>query len=559
MAEKPDFDNDKYGEKYRRVYYIIDSAEISAFENQALTNFITSTSAAVVTSKYVQDRVSQNSGTCTLEETLRSLLQDISTLSKKMTHDDDMNPKTETALYERDGGRCFISGLSAGVKPTHIVAPSIQNDKDLLPGGYLRPLLEAMFRQEEIEQMFALLHAQEKGAELKNLLLMEPSVRWAFLGGHFQIIKQSCLEPPESKDPTKMRTGGWWLRRTPPGRVYAPGLPKNNKLYAIPSTPNPDTHPLPAAVLLSIHQVISRSLRNLAVEKVVEAGWPAAKPEPYTLGRIGRMFLRATLNLLPGFIRLRLFEFIDKLAGYWDPTQKNEYVKYLPLGLCLKRAHRNIENEANALLLVEKYTSINAPRLIGSATVDHFTGYILMTRIFGDPLSHVHYLTTWEERKQIGKDLAKWIAEMRRIPNKSKFLIADTLGGPISDHRFSEELWGPFNKVSDFTDRLTRDVFSKKPRHETPLSYLYERKHDVCFTHSDLHISNLYVTRGRLTGIVDWENAGFKPEYWEFTRSLWTCAGSYSRKYMYMSAFDGKYDDEYKAEMFILENSPFIF
>lgn len=53
--------------------------------------------------------------------------------------------------------------------------------------------------------------------------------------------------------------------------------------------------------------------------------------------------------------------------------------------------------------------------------------------------------------------------------------------------------------ISEFRDCLTRGV--TKPRNELPLSLLYERKYDLCFTHPDLHRSNLFVTRGRLSGI----------------------------------------------------------
>ncbi|KAF3892246.1 APH domain-containing protein [Trichophyton interdigitale] len=557
MAEKYHHDNDKYGKKFTRAFEMIDSAKLSAIEGIALSLFIGSARAPVVASKYVQDRVSQNSETCTLKETLRSIQQDLVTLARKMTCDHYVNPQTEAALYERDGGRCFISGRTLDVKPTYIISPSIRDDDDLLPGGYLRPLLEAAISPEETEKMFTLLNAQEDGSDLKNLLLMEPSIRHTFRNGHFQIIKQPYLEPPYLKDPAKLANGGWWIRRTPPGRVFVPTLPENDKLYAVPSTKNPETHPLPAMVLLSVHGIVSRPLRILEAEKRIEAGWPAQKTEPWTLGKIGITCLRTALSLIPNFVRIKLYMFIDRLIEYWDPVLKGSHVKNLPLGLCLKKSDRNIKNEANALLAVEKFTTINAPRLIDSVMIDATSGFIIMTRIFGDRLDNVYFLTTWEERKKIGEDLAKWIAEMRQILNKSNYLIADTLGGPISDHRFSGESWGPFNTVSDFIDRLTRDV--TKPRNEPPLSLLYERKYDVCFTHSDLHMSNLFVTRGRLSGIIDWENAGFKPEYWEFTRSLWPYGGERNLCYIYTCAFDGKYDDELEAEVFILHHSPFVF
>lgn len=55
------------------------------------------------------------------------------------------------------------------------------------------------------------------------------------------------------------------------------------------------------------------------------------------------------------------------------------------------------------------------------------------------------------------------------------------------------------------------------------------RGHKIVFTHADLNPRNILVERttshagqeGRqLSGIVDWETAGFYPEYWDYTKSM---------------------------------------
>lgn len=66
-------------------------------------------------------------------------------------------------------------------------------------------------------------------------------------------------------------------------------------------------------------------------------------------------------------------------------------------------------------------------------------------------------------------------------------------------------------------------------------------------------MTNLFVTRGRLSGIVDWENAGFKPEYWEYIRSMWPYGADKRAKCLYGSAFGDKYKKEYEAELYILK------
>lgn len=263
------------------------------------------------------------------------------------------------------------------------------------------------------------------------------------------------------------------------------------------------------------------------------------------------------LLIIPSFIRIPFYNFIDRQVEYWDSEQEGNYVKYLPFGLCLKKSRAHTINEANALIMIEKYTSVNAPRLIDSVMIDESSGFILMTRMFGDRLDLMYYRTTFEERDQIGDDLAQWIAELRSIPNKSNYLIANTLGKSISDHQFEHETWGPFNSIEDFNNHLVRNVFDlQQHKDKRPLSVLQERRHDACFTHSDLHMTNIFVRQGRLHGLIDFEDAGFKPEYWEFTRALWPYGGNRWDSRIYRRAFAGKYEDEWEAEAFILNNSP---
>jgi aminoglycoside phosphotransferase (APT) family kinase protein len=44
--------------------------------------------------------------------------------------------------------------------------------------------------------------------------------------------------------------------------------------------------------------------------------------------------------------------------------------------------------------------------------------------------------------------------------------------------------------------------------------------HRITFTHGDLSSSNILVEDGHISAILDWETAGWLPEYWEFTTML---------------------------------------
>lgn len=247
-----------------------------------------------------------------------------------------------------------------------------------------------------------------------------------------------------------------------------------------------------------------------------------------------------------------LYRLIIKMAGYWDP-HGDPYMKFLPFGLFLKIGRRVSHNEANALLLVEKYTSINAPRLI-NMTRGKDQGYLLMTTIPGIPMEQVLYRMTYEELHQLAKDLGKWINQYRCIPNKNKnYLLCNTLGGPLVDHRTgSAKPCGPYNTVADFLNHLVAEDIRK----EHVFSLLYGKEHRICFTHADLHLSNLMVKDGRLVGIIDWEHAGFRPEYWEYTRSLRPYFARRPYVDLFRLVFDENYEDELSAELELWRRYP---
>lgn len=273
-----------------------------------------------------------------------------------------------------------------------------------------------------------------------------------------------------------------------------------------------------------------------------------------TLGRFGQFILRGVFRILPNFVRLGFYKLVLKAVVRRDPYCDPNF-RVLPLGLCLKFGDRVSRNEANALRLVEKHTSIAAPRLIDITMDRQDNGYLLMTKVPGTPLEQVFHRMTYEERSELAKSLKEFISQYRLIPNYSRNAICDTLGGPTMDHR-TETLkpCGPFDSKKEFLDFLTKRL--EDSRNEPPLSYLYAKDHEVCFTHSDLHLSNIMVVSGQLSGIVDWENACFKPEYWEYTRAVWAYMSNKRMAELYSLAFDKSYQDELESERLIWRADP---
>jgi aminoglycoside phosphotransferase (APT) family kinase protein len=168
--------------------------------------------------------------------------------------------------------------------------------------------------------------------------------------------------------------------------------------------------------------------------------------------------------------------------------------------------------------MVERLTSIPAPRAIDVLETPRFS-YLLMTCVPGRPIGRMLDTMTDEQIKQVVLDLKGYVSELREIPNKArKFQICNSNGGGILDWRIPdsqrEEL--RFRTEAEFNKYLT-DPFWDDIRRQAAISH--DVRHDIVFTHGDLNPRNILAENGKITGIVDWENAGWFPEYWEYTKA----------------------------------------
>lgn len=100
---------------------------------------------------------------------------------------------------------------------------------------------------------------------------------------------------------------------------------------------------------------------------------------------------------------------------------------------------------------------------------------------------------------------------------------------------------GPFATVQEFHDWFT--FLYRKPMpdpYSFPLEpFRYDLPDDcaIKFTHGDLHRSNIIVTPGRpyrTLAIIDWEQSGWLPAYWEVRKAQYTAdrLEEWSTKYL---------------------------
>jgi len=152
-------------------------------------------------------------------------------------------------------------------------------------------------------------------------------------------------------------------------------------------------------------------------------------------------------------------------------------------------------------------------------------------------------------------ELKECVTAMRQWISPFDQHICSAVRTPIRSVRVPKRIMGPFSSENDLNDFLIRPAthYLLKTSHEFDearviANEIREISHRVTFTHGDLAIHNILVGRdGHLSGILDWESAGWLPEYWEFTTAMRFIRTSWwGQIVLWMGGKD--YDREVKCE-----------
>lgn len=201
-------------------------------------------------------------------------------------------------------------------------------------------------------------------------------------------------------------------------------------------------------------------------------------------------------------------------------------VQQLPFNLYLKRASSSrLQHEARALELVAKHTTLNAPRVLDFIELPGGRiSWMLTSRLKGDIAGKCLPLMNTDQLKQFVIDFRNYVEQIRSIPNPYPHLICSPLGGGCQDVRIDNDngSTGPYDKIADLNKRLVA-MCSPIPdaADRDVIADVHSRSYRVFFAHADLNPANVLVHNGRLSGFVDWEFAGWYPEYWEYTKACY--------------------------------------
>ncbi|KAI0868059.1 kinase-like domain-containing protein [Hypoxylon argillaceum] len=209
-------------------------------------------------------------------------------------------------------------------------------------------------------------------------------------------------------------------------------------------------------------------------------------------------------------------------------------------------------NEAMVLRFVKANTTIPVPEVL-SSDWDRIT----MEYIEGQTLQQAWPVLTPDQRSGILDQLRGYIAQLRALKGTLKETQIGRLNGQgVVVPCILMRSGGPFDTLEELHDWLVKPP--KGLRSESmywhQITTHLRTECPVVFTHGDIAARNILVRDGNIVALLDWEFAGWFPEYWEYVFALrgldnidWETLGI-----DLPSLFTQRYDLEYILMKFIL-------
>lgn len=196
-------------------------------------------------------------------------------------------------------------------------------------------------------------------------------------------------------------------------------------------------------------------------------------------------------------------------------------VKRYPGNYVIKSGPKQVrEAEFAALRLAEKL-GLPTPRAYeinetSSTGNGEHNCTIRMDFIEGQTLDLVWPTLSANEKIDICRQLRDILDTMRKAEWPADNIGACN-GGPVYlDRLRGYKVGGPFKNEEDL-NRFIFDIWKGTARPIQDALKKHQRAgHRIVFSHGDLHQGNIMVKDGKITGLIDWEVAGWYPEYWDY-------------------------------------------
>jgi aminoglycoside phosphotransferase (APT) family kinase protein len=176
-------------------------------------------------------------------------------------------------------------------------------------------------------------------------------------------------------------------------------------------------------------------------------------------------------------------------------------------------------HEAETLRFIAANTTIPVPKVHNVRWENGRITAITMDYIPGNRLDEAWDNMQPDQKLLVARELHQHVSQLRKL--KGEYIGAVGRGKAVVGQYISLE-GGPFDSEQLFNEFILSDIVRAAPdilRHYA--KFALGDNHEIVFTHSDLAPRNILVNEeGHITAILDWEDAGWYPEYWEYFKAL---------------------------------------
>lgn len=225
-----------------------------------------------------------------------------------------------------------------------------------------------------------------------------------------------------------------------------------------------------------------------------------------------------------------------------SPSDASATVVRVGQHVAVKFGARISHLEAENLKFVSEHSNVPVPKVLATMTEPGTScSFIVMEYVEGQGLGEIWNSLSPAEKFDVGRQIQDALENLRKLSEPGYFGALHRQ--PLPDGIFwtpeqDPQTSGPFETEKELNEGIIRRLKTSEPAsHIALLRKLMSdtlKDHHPVFTHGDLQPKNILVNRigtkddGRgefQIKIIDWENAGWYPEYWEFCNS--TIAGRF--------------------------------
>lgn len=183
--------------------------------------------------------------------------------------------------------------------------------------------------------------------------------------------------------------------------------------------------------------------------------------------------------------------------------------------------------------------------------------YIIMENIDGKRLDAMWPDINTTEKTRISDHLRGYFDTLRRLPSHGYF-------GCIGKRPFEDSIFwtapkdniedglisGPFDSEEQLNNALVEKHIYNRGFNQKALYYrrmlpIVLQGHKPVFTHGDFQRKNIVITESGTPVLIDWEAAGWFPEYWEYALAIFSCGAWKDDWHVFVAKILDEYPNEF--------------